>query len=135
MSSSLLVALSLIGLTVAFVIFTHSRKQALTWQPVRVEEKHLLYPSSLIQEAHDWYVSSKQESDSLEALLKTCYAIACIRVVQSSCNLNEIANLSLPEALTPTKLMAKLSAQQSLLVEVIRTKMSSTQDEIFAATK
>jgi len=127
MSLSLLVSLSLIGLSIAFVIFTHSRNQVQTWQPVRVEEKHLIYPSSMINEAHDWYTSSKQERNALDALVKTCYAIACMRAVQSSCSLDEVANIALPDSITPATLMTNIATQQSLLITAIRANLAANE--------
>lgn len=115
-----LIAVGLIGLTVAFVLMTSSRSNRHVWHPADPVEKEKVSPIALVEEAHTWYVASKQEPDLHQSLVRTSYGIACLRAIQNSMQLDEVKGAALPPAVQgPSGLMSKLSSQQAVLLNAL----------------
>jgi hypothetical protein len=86
-------------------------------------------PIALVEEAHTWYVSSKQESDLLQSLVRTSYGIACLRAVQNTMQLDEVHGATLPPSVQgPAGLMAKLHSQQTVLLNALNAHNPKSRD-------
>jgi hypothetical protein len=117
---ALLIAAAFVGLAVVFVITMSSRSSSQAWQPVGPIETDKISPIALVEEAHTWYVASKQESNLLESLVRTSYGIACLRSIQNSMQLEEVKGCTLPPSVQgPSGLMAKLHSQQAVLLNAL----------------
>lgn len=120
---AILLSIGVIGLAVVYILLASSQKNRQAWQPALPLEKDKISPIMLVEEAHTWYVSSKQESELLEALVKTSYGIACLRAIQNTMHLEEVKGAMLPPSLHgPAGLMAKLISQQSVLLNALAVK-------------
>ena len=118
---ALLLAIGIIGTSIALVLVSSSRRNTEVWQPTGPKEMHKISPIALVEEAYGWYAASKQETDLMEALIRTNYGVACLRAIQSTAKLEEVKGATLPVHVQgPVGLMAKLSAQQHLLLNTIR---------------
>jgi hypothetical protein len=119
---ALLLAFGIIGvlLTLTLILSSHKNKQA--WQPTGPEEKNKISPIALVEEAHNWYASSKQDKDLTDALVHSSYGIACLRAIQNVVQLEEVTSVALPANVHgAVGLMAKLTTQQQLIMTKIRS--------------
>lgn len=117
---AVMTAVGIIGLVVIYVLMSSSHSNSQAWQPATPIEKDKISPIALVEEAHTWFVASKQESDLLESLVRTSYGIACLRAIQNSMQLEEVKGATLPPAVQgPAGLMVKLSSQQAILLNAL----------------
>ena len=120
---AILTACCCVCMAVVFFLLMSSRNNRHVWQPASPVEKEKVSPIALVEEAHTWYVSSKQESDLLQSLVRTSYGIACLRAVQNTMQLDEVHGSTLPPSVQgPAGLMAKLHSQQTVLLNALNTK-------------
>ena len=120
---AILISIGVIGLSVVYILLSSSQKNRQSWQPALPQEKDKISPIMLVEEAHTWYVSSKQESELLQALVKTSYGVACLRAIQNNMHLEEVKGAMIPPNLQgPAGLMAKLSSQESVLLNALAVK-------------
>ena len=117
-----LIAMAVIVLAVvSIVLVLSSRRAKSAWQPHRTKEAHKVSPIALIEDAYSWYVSARQETDPLEALVRTSYGLANLRAVLSVTALESIKGANLPTAAGgPKQLLEKLTAQQAALLALGR---------------
>ncbi len=119
---SIIVAGIVFGLFLTYSLLVSSGRSSVAWQPAAPDPKTLISAVSVVEEAHTWYASSKQESDPIQALIRTSYGIACLRTIQNSIKLTEVEGASLPATVNgPEGLMSKLLNQQHVLISLIQT--------------
>lgn len=80
------------------------------------DPKTLISPAALVEEASGWYAAAKQEDDSVEALVRVSYGIACLRAIQGKMRLEEVKEATLPTSISsPDELMKRMAALQNAL--------------------
>ena len=135
-SMSLILAGMFVTAVAIYVLFSSSRKNKMVWQPAELEERVKISPSRLAEEAHTWYVAAKQETDLIQALIRTSYGIACLRSIQNSVHLSEVKGATLPPAVHgPAGLMAKLSSQQAVLLHALGDQKRAQVSREYGTTR